>query len=100
MAGRPLSYLATLPTDQVKGIGPVSAKKLAEIGIRSVADLLLHAPRRYLDRTQLFDIAAVPLGEEATVAGLVTSVDKRRLRNKRMMITALITDGTNILQTR
>jgi len=100
MPGRPLSYLATLPTDQVKGIGPKSAKKLADIGIRSVADLLLHAPRRYLDRTQLFDIAAVPLEEEATVAGLVTSVDRRRIRGNRTMITALITDGTNVLQAR
>ncbi len=100
MPGRPLSYLATLPTDQVKGIGPKSAKKLAEAGIRSVADLLLHAPRRYLDRSQLFDISAVPLGEEATVGGLVTSVAKRRISRNRTMIDALVSDGTNVLQAR
>jgi len=100
MAGRPLAHLATIPTDQVKGIGPKSAKKLAEAGIHSVADLLLHPPRRYLDRSQLFDLAAVPLGEEATVGGLVTSVNKRRIRNGRVMIDALITDGTNVLLAR
>jgi len=100
MAGRPLSYLATLPTDKVKGIGPASAKKLAGAGIHTVADLLLHAPRRYLDRSQLFDIAAVPLGEEATVLGVVTSVSRRRIRGGRTMIDALVTDGTNVLAAR
>jgi ATP-dependent DNA helicase RecG len=100
MAGRPLSYLATIPTDRVKGIGPRSTKKLADAGIHSVADLLLHPPRRYLDRSQLFDLADVPLGEEVTVGGTVTSVDKRRLKNKRVMIDAVITDGTNFLRAR
>ncbi len=100
MAGRPLSYLATIPTDQVKGIGPRSAKRLAEAGIHSVADLLLHPPRRYLDRSQLFDLADVPLGEEVTVGGTVTSVKKINLSRNRRMIDAVITDGTNFLKAR
>ncbi|MCP3977592.1 MAG: ATP-dependent DNA helicase RecG [bacterium] len=100
MAGRPLSHLATIPVDQVKGIGPRSTKKLAEAGISSVADLLLHPPRRYLDRSQLFDIAAVPLGEEVTVGGLVMSVSRRRIRGNRQMIDAVIGDGTNVLVAR
>jgi ATP-dependent DNA helicase RecG len=97
MPGRPLSYLATLPVDRVKGIGPASAKKLGESGIHSVADLLLHVPRRYLDRSQLFDLAAVPLGEEVTVAGTVQSVRKRRITRGRTMIDAVIGDGTSVL---
>ena len=97
MTGRPLSYLATLPVDKVKGIGPASAKKLAGAGIYSVADLLLHVPRRYLDRSQMFDLAAVPLGEEVTVAGTVESVRKRRISKGRTMIDAVIGDGTSFL---
>ena len=97
MAGRPLSYLATLAVDEVKGIGPASAKKLGQAGIHTVADLLLHAPRRYLDRSQLFDLAAVPLGEEVTVAGTVQSVRKRRITKGRTMIDAIIGDGTSFL---
>ena len=97
MAGRPLSYLASIPTDAVKGIGPRTAKKLADAGISSVADLLLHVPRRYLDRSQLFDLSSVPLGEEVTVGGTVLSVNKRRISRNRTMIDARITDGTNLL---
>ncbi|MFQ5555617.1 MAG: ATP-dependent DNA helicase RecG [Acidimicrobiia bacterium] len=96
--GRPLSFLAGIPVDAVKGIGPRSAKRLGDAGIHSVADLLLHAPRRYLDRSQLFDLSSVPLGEEVTVGGKVVSVSKRRISGRRTMIEAEISDGTNVLR--
>ena len=95
--GRPLSFLSTIPVDAVKGVGPRTAKKLGEAGIVSVADLILHTPRRYIDRSQLFDLSAVPLGEEVTVGGTVTTVRKRRISKNRTMIDAVVTDGTNIL---
>ena len=102
MAGRPLSYLATLPTDVLKGIGPKNAKKLSKAGIDSVADVLLHVPRRYLDRSQQFDLMAVPLGEEVTVTGIVTRVRKVRLRGKgnRMMIDASVVNSDSVLHVR
>lgn len=86
-----------LPPDLVKGIGPRSVKRLSDAGIESVADLLLHVPRRYLDRSQLFDLSAVPLAEEVTVGGTVLSVRKRRISRNRTMIDAQITDGTNVM---
>jgi ATP-dependent DNA helicase RecG len=95
--GRPLAYLRSVPVDSVKGIGPKRAKKLTEAGIPSVADLLLHVPRRYLDRSQVFDLSDVPLDEEVTVGGRVTAYDRRRLARKRTMVTAVITDGTSVL---
>lgn len=97
MAGRSLAYLTGLPTDLVKGIGARSVKRLREAGVESVADLLLHVPRRYLDRSQLFDLSDVPLGEEVTVGGTVLSVRKRRISRNRTMIDAQITDGTNVM---
>lgn len=104
MAGRPLSYLTTLPTEVLKGIGPKNAKKLSKAGLDSVADVLLHVPRRYLDRTQQFDLTTVPLGEEVTVTGTVTKVNRVRLRSKgktrRMMIDAWVRNGDSVLQAR
>ena len=97
MAGRSLAFLSGVSTDLVKGIGPRSVKKLNDAGIASVADLLLHVPRRYLDRSQLFDLSAVPLNEEVTVGGTVLSVRKRRISRNRTMIDAQITDGTNVI---
>jgi ATP-dependent DNA helicase RecG len=81
----------------VKGIGPATLKRLSEIGIESVADLLLHVPRRYLDRSQLFDLSDVPLNEEVTIGGTVLSVRQRRLPRKRVMTDAQISDGTNVI---
>ncbi len=95
--GRSLAYLATLPVDMVKGIGPRTAKKLGEAGINSIADLLLHVPRRYLDRSQMFDLSNVPVGEEVTVGGTVAKVNRRRISRNRTMIEADISDGTSVL---
>ncbi|MGA9594993.1 MAG: ATP-dependent DNA helicase RecG [Acidimicrobiia bacterium] len=97
MAGRSLSYLSGIPVERVKDIGPATVKKLNKAGIRSVTDLLFHVPRRYLDRSQLFDLSDVPLDEEVTVGGTVTKVDQRRLSKNRLMTKALITDGTNVI---
>ena len=100
MSGRPLSYLASLPVDQVKGIGPVSSKKLGEAGIHSVAHLLLHVPRRYLDRSEMYALADVPLDNEVTVSGTVQSFTDRHLRGRRgvRLFTAVIADGTGTLK--
>ena len=62
-----------------------------------MAQLLLHAPRRYLDRSQLFDLTSVPLGEEVTVGGVVQSVSRRRISKNRVMVEATIGDGTSTL---
>jgi len=96
--GRSLAYLFGIPIDRVKGIGPRTAKKLTDAGIASVGQLLLHAPRRYLDRSQLFDLSSVPLGEEVTVGGRVTSTSRRRISRNRTMVEATITDGTSTLK--
>jgi ATP-dependent DNA helicase RecG len=97
MAGRPLAFLASIPVDRVKDIGPSRAKRLGAAGIHSVADLLLHVPRRYLDRTQLFDLSAVPLGEEVTVGGVVVSVRYIRLARNKGRVIAVVGDGTNLV---
>lgn len=95
--GRSLVYLTGVPVDKVKGIGPKTAKRMGESGIHSVADLLLHVPRRYLDRSQMFDLSNVPLDEEVTVAGTVANASSRRISRGRVMIEADITDGTDWL---
>lgn len=95
--GRSLAYLSAVAVAHVKGIGPRTAKRLGDAGIESVADLLLHVPRRYLDRSQMFDLSSVPLGEEVTVAGVVRNVRKRRISRNRTMIEASIGDGSSVI---
>lgn len=92
---RTLSYFARVPVGDVGGIGKVAVKKLRTQGIETVADLLLTVPRRYLDRSQIFNIAAAPMGEEVTIGGTVTSFSKRRISRGRTMVEARVSDGTN-----
>lgn len=96
--GRTLRYLAELPVDLVKGIGPKSAKTLAGQGVSSVADLLLTVPRRYLDRSQLAELATAPIGEEVTVGGTVQRFSKRRISRGRTMSEATVVDATGTVR--
>jgi ATP-dependent DNA helicase RecG len=91
---RTLAYFALVPVENVKGIGKVAVKKLRTQDVVSVADLLLTVPRRYLDRSQIFNIGAAPIGEEVTIGGTVTSFSKRRISRGRTMIEARVHDGT------
>jgi len=91
---RTLAYLAGIPVERVKGVGAVAMKQLASEGVLTVADLLLTAPRRYLDRSQLSELATTPVGEIVTVGGTVTSFSKRRISRGRTMVEARISDGT------
>ncbi len=53
------SDLHSVPVKFVKGIGPKKSALLEQAGIRTVEDLLLHIPRRYIDRTTVLSIAGL-----------------------------------------
>jgi len=81
----------------VAGLATGRATVLAKSGITSVADLLLHVPRRYLDRSQVEPIATAPVGEEVTIIGRVKKVSSRRPRAKMLIVEVKVTDGTSVL---
>ena len=87
-----LSRLAQIGTSEVKGLGGKRSSALAKAGIDSVADLLHHVPRRYIDRSIKSPIAQIPIGSEVTVIGEVRSVSMRRPRRNLAIIEALIAD--------
>ena len=64
----------------LKGIGPKRLKLLAQMGIESTEDLLLHYPRRYEDRTQLHKLGELQDGQVATCAVTIVSVTEQRPR--------------------
>ncbi len=65
----------------LKGIGPKRAALLANLGISTVRDLLLHLPRDYEDRRHARPIAGLQIGEKAVVSGTITGVRFRPTRN-------------------
>ena len=78
----------------LKGVGPARAQRLARLGIETVQDLLLHVPRRYVDRRRVTAIASLRSGQEAVVAGTVAHTGFSRTGGGRRVFHAVVTDGT------
>ena len=67
----------------IKGVGSAWARKLAELGIATVEDLLLHFPFRFDLRRQAQPIASLAgAGTSATIAGEVTALKENRFTRK------------------
>jgi ATP-dependent DNA helicase RecG len=91
---RSLAYLATVDIAKVPGLGGQGGATLRKAGIKSVADLLLLTPRKYLDRSRIEPIAQAPVGEEVTLVVRVVSSGTRRPRRNLSIVEAKLTDGT------
>ncbi|MFW2339745.1 MAG: ATP-dependent DNA helicase RecG [Acidimicrobiia bacterium] len=98
MTGRSLAYLNGIPIEQVKGLTGKRGQALRKAELTSVSDLLLHTPRRYLDRSAVTPIASLPIGEEVTVMGRVLTVSTRRPRRNLTIVEAEIGDETGSLR--
>lgn len=94
---RTLRSLDQVEVTRISGVGERSATGLEQLGITSVLDLLLHYPRRYLDRTREARLADLVEGDEATVLVEVRTVSSRRTRNGRALVTAEVGDGRDRL---
>ena len=66
-----MSLTLDSPVPYVKGIGPRKAEALETVGINTVAELLGHFPRGYLDRSNTIDIGRVAKDAVVTVVGKV-----------------------------
>lgn len=86
-----------LDISTIKGIGPKRAASLHKADVHSVLDLLRYYPRRYIDRTREATIRELREGEEGMVLGTVKSVELRRIRGNRTMVSVKVTDGTGTL---
>ena len=82
----------------LKGVGPAFAKKFAKLGIATVRDLLLHYPRRYIDYSQPYAVAAAPFDVDCCVKAEVLQKDPdRRVSGGRLLSRALASDETGVL---
>ena len=92
-----LADLREIPLVRLKGVGAALEARLADMELHSVLDLLQHYPRRWVDRTKKTDIAALAVGEEATVFAEVRTIHGRRTRQGRALVEAVVHDGTSML---
>ena len=55
------------PVRYLKGVGPKTAERFEKLGIVTLADLLCHYPRRYIDFSKPYSIAQAPADVECVV---------------------------------
>ncbi len=59
------------PLSEIKGVGPRTATRLAQLGLFVVRDLVHYYPRDYLDYANLVRITGLELGRTATIVATV-----------------------------
>ena len=97
MSPRRLATLAAVPVGELKGVGDKRVESLAQMEITDVLDLLMHYPRRYLDRTAQAAIRELAVGAEAMVLATVKRVTSRRTRQGRSLVEVDVFDGSGYL---
>ena len=85
------------PVTKVPGVGENRQTQLAQLGVRTVRDLLYLVPRRHEDYSRLSPINSLRYNGEYTVRGRVVDVQENRTRNNARMITVTISDQSGSL---
>ena len=82
----------------IKGIGETRAKALEKLGVRTLRDLIGFFPRRYEDRSVIYPIAELPVGETACCRAMIAAVPtSRRIPGGRMVVKVRAVDETGVL---
>lgn len=99
MTQRPLSTKDLLrPLQYVAGVGPDRADLLAKLELRTVADVLFNFPRTYEDLTTTSQIDQLSDGVEATIVGLVHSVERQVTRAGKVIVGVLIAQEQHLMR--
>lgn len=85
------------PVDRIKLVSPTRAKHLKKMGVQTVRDLLAHFPRRYLDMSQLVDIASAKIGESCTIVGTVHDIKLKQPKPRLSLVEISLVDRSSIL---
>jgi ATP-dependent DNA helicase RecG len=89
------------PVGVLRGVGPRHVELLGKLGIVTVGDLLLHAPRRHEDRRTGCTIAQLKLAEPATVLGKIVAQGVNFAKQRTLSVFEFILDdGTARLHCR
>ncbi|MBD3272148.1 MAG: ATP-dependent DNA helicase RecG [Elusimicrobia bacterium] len=82
----------SLPLQYIKGVGPVKAKRLSRLGITSIAELIDHYPREWIDRRVITPIARLPIGKKSSISGIVESFTIQALNQRLDALCARVRD--------
>ena len=87
------------PIEKVSQISPVYKKRLKNLGILTVSDLIFHFPHRYEDFSHVVKIASLKLNESCCLQGKILEIKILRTWKKKMFLTqALFQDETGVIR--
>ena len=89
-----MRFLGDKGVSELRSVKARKAAGLASMGIESVLDLLMHYPRRYIDRRHQSEIGALAEDEEAMVTATVQRVSARRTSRGKTMVQVVVEDST------
>lgn len=84
----------TTPVKDLKMIGPAYLTRLSKLGIRTVEDLLFHAPVRYEDFSIVTKINTLKVGETVTVTGEIIKFENIFSKSGKKIQKLQISDNT------
>jgi len=88
------------PLSALQGVGSDRLQLLARLGLQTVRDLLLHAPRRYEDRRTVCRIQDLALSQNVTIRGRVVALGVNRFRSGKSVFQLIVDDGSARLHCR
>ncbi len=89
----------TTPLSQVPRVGPVYQKRLQNLGITTVRDLLFHFPRSYEDFSVITPIKTIQEGNTYCASGKLLDIKQKTTFKKRFSVTeALLQDNTGAVK--
>lgn len=87
-----------LPIRYLKGIGPVRAKTLLHLGVKTVGDLLGYYPRSYQDRSSIVPVHRLVVDAHQTFYAKVVGHSEGYFRRRGMMVNRVIlSDGVGFV---
>ncbi|MFZ5366319.1 MAG: ATP-dependent DNA helicase RecG [Patescibacteria group bacterium] len=86
------------PVSKLYMVGPIFAKRLSKLGIKTVEDLIYHFPHRYEDFSLVSDISRVQPGETLTIKGQVLSIKNEYTRSGKKIQKAEVADSTDKIE--
>lgn len=92
-------YTLSDKIDKINGVGEVYKNLLNKLEIRTIEDLLLHIPFRYIDRSQISSISELILNQEATIKVTVLDIKNIFIKYRGMVLTkAKVADETGTIE--
>jgi ATP-dependent DNA helicase RecG len=97
--GKPMRRLAPeTPLFEALGAKAPYLRRLENLGLHTVGDLLAHFPTRYEDFSKVYTIAELEPGQQATIQAAVEDVRSRRTRRGLTIVEATLLDESGSIR--